>query len=293
MVSNSHSLAEVQRWMLAVITHPSGVEAGLDSPEARRALPVAAVDVEQVIERSRNCTSIERLAVYSQAYFARLLECLRADYEVTAHAAGSEAFDAFSLGYLQTHPPHSYTLGVLGAGLPEFLRETRPPRLQDATEPDWADFLIDLARLERLYTEVFDGPGDEGTPALTAEMLQSIAPESGDRLWLRTTASLRLASLQFPVHEYFTAVRAGENPPCPAAAPIQLAVFRTDYIVRRLTLTPVQTKLLSALHTGEPLGWALSHAFDGDVSSAALEADIGQWFRDWTAQGIIRAVQWV
>lgn len=291
MASHPYSLADVQRWMLAVITHPSGVEVGLDSNEARGALPVAAADVEQVIERSRHCTSVERLAVYSHAYFGRLLECLRADYEVTAQAAGSEAFDSLCLGYLQAQPPRSYTLGLLGAGLPDYLRDTRPPRAPDQTAPDWADFLIDLARLERLYTEVFDGPGNEGEPALAPETLRSMTPEAGDRLRIRTAASLRLVSLQFPVHEYLAAVRAGENPPCSLPAPTELAVFRTDYRVRRLTLTPAQTQLLSALQAGESLVAALSRAFKDDDPATEVDADIGQWFRDWTAQGIFRAVQ--
>src|SRR6185437_11506395 len=71
-------LARLQRWMQAVITHPGGVAEGAASDDARRHLADSPSGIEQVISRSQRLTSEERLAIYSHAYFARLLECLRA-----------------------------------------------------------------------------------------------------------------------------------------------------------------------------------------------------------------------
>ncbi len=70
-------LSQIQRWMQAVITHPGGAAAGLDSVEARAEFDIVPADVERVISPSQQQSSLERLAIYAQAYFARLSECLR------------------------------------------------------------------------------------------------------------------------------------------------------------------------------------------------------------------------
>ena len=67
-----------------------------------------------MIERSSHQTSVERLEIYAGAYYARLLECLRAEYPIMAEAMGTELFDEFAVEYLQRYPSHSYTLNDLG-----------------------------------------------------------------------------------------------------------------------------------------------------------------------------------
>src|ERR1700727_1403841 len=103
-------LAQIQRWLQAVITHPGGVEEGLDSEEARANVDLPAERVEQIVDPSKRRTSVERLEVYANAYYARLVECLRDEYPALLHAAGEEVFDGLAFGYLQSYPSQSYTL---------------------------------------------------------------------------------------------------------------------------------------------------------------------------------------
>jgi len=125
MSENQHTLDELQRWMQAVITHPQGVVSGIESEPAREQIAVVADQAGRIIGRSRALSSVERLEIYHQAYFARLLECLRHEYSVLAAALGEELFDTFAVGYLQTHPSTSYTLERMGANFPEHLAATR------------------------------------------------------------------------------------------------------------------------------------------------------------------------
>lgn len=284
------SLDQLQRWMQAVITHPAGVDAGAGSPAARNAIDVPAADVETIIERSRLCTSLERLAVYGNAYYARLLECLRADYPIVSHATGEEAFDTFCAGYLQEHPPASYTLGNLGRRFPEYLAAHRPARSDDGAH-DWADFLIDLAALERVYTEVFDGPGDEETPPLSPDELQAVPLDRWPEARVAPCRSLRLIRLRFPAHLYFDQVRRREEPPPPAAGETWLAVHRRDYVVRRQALSEPEFRLLEALQGGATLVESLERAFrEFDVGDKELLPRVSGWFRGWTAAGLIRRI---
>ena len=297
-------LDRVQRWMQAVITHPQGAAAGIDAPSAREQIDCSTSTVHRVIQPSQALTSIERLHVYASAYFARLLECLRSEFPALLHALGEETFDAFAFGYLQQYPSTSYTLANLGARFPQYLAETRPEsgaalrvaqhdvgvqalachEQPEGWTPTWPQFLIDLAVLERTYSEVFDGPGWEGQPLLSADTLAQILPQQWEHARLRPVPCLRLLAFGFPAHEYASAVRRGEPAELPASRPTWLAVTRRDYIVRRTPLLRVQYELLAVLCAGEPLGGAIARAC-ATVEPQASAADVQQWFRQWTAAG--------
>jgi hypothetical protein len=199
-----HDLAQIQRWMQAVLMHPAGAAEGIASAEARQAIDLPLDQAERVVTRSRSLSGLERLAIYGRAYYARLLDCLRESYPVLFHALGEDAFGAFALDYLQKYPSRSYTLNDLGASFPRYLRESRPA---DEPGPSWPDFIIDLAALEWTYNEVFDGPGAEGQRLLGAEQLRSVPPERWPEARLVPVPCLRVLALRYPVHTYYTAVR--------------------------------------------------------------------------------------
>jgi hypothetical protein len=261
------SLVQIQRWMQAVIQQPDGE---------------GAARIDDVLRPSRALSSRDRLQIYSQAYVARLLEVLRGEFPATAATVGDELFAGFALGYLQEYPSTSYTLAELGAKLPQHLAKTRPPRETDA--PDWVDCLIDLATLERLYSEVFDGPGTEDSPPFA---LGDIDPDRWPDCRLVFAPCVRLVRLRFPVHEVITAARKGEQPPLPAAMPTQLVVTRRDYIVRRQGVSDQEFRLLSSLHAGATVGDALSQWF---AETPDESPPIQEWFERWTAAGYFTSI---
>lgn len=171
------SLATTQRRMLAAIV---GDE---DEPD-------------ELVDGSPAFTAHHRLQIHRRGYRLRLVGCLRETYPGLRHALGEEVFEAFALDYLKAHPPRGYTLNALGAGWPEHLDATRPEGEQ------WPDFLVDLARLERTFAEVYDGDGEGAV--------------------LRT---------RYPVAGYLAAVRRGEDPPLPAPKPSVVAVDRPGWVV--------------------------------------------------------------
>ena len=292
MSETRHTLDELQRWMQAVVTHPRGVVAGIESDQAHEQIALVPKQAERIVTRSRALSALERLNIYNQAYFARLLECLRHEYSVLAAALGEQLFDAFALGYLESHPSTSYTLGFLGADFPEHLAATRPPReVGTGSNADWPEFMIDLARLERVVNEVFDGPGVEGQPLLDSGRLEAISPERWPAARLVCAPCLRVVALQFPVNDYFTAVRLHQAVRIPQPALEFVAVTRRDYRVLRYTMDLAQYELLRALIAGEPVGTAIERA--AAVSSSAneiLATQVGEWFENWTANGFFRDV---
>jgi len=299
MTSQRHELrqlAQIQRWLQAVITHPDGVEAALSSSEARAEIDVPPERIEDVVEPSTRRTSIERLEVYANAYYARLLECLRDEFPALLHAVGEEVFDGLAFGYLQSYPSQSYTLSELSRQFAQYLEETRPRDEDDPSgEPSWPDFMIDLVRLERCYSDIFDGLGAERLALLRAEDLRDLAPEAWAGSRLTCVPCLRLLSLRYPVHEYATAVREKQDPDLPDPEPTWLAVSRINYVVRRWTLTRVQFELLTALIAGETVGSAIEGAAKLAVESGEsvdrLAENLRDWFAEWSAAGFFLAIQ--
>lgn len=278
---------------MAVITHPQGVGAGANSPPARSAVGSDEINVDAVIEPSKHCTSDDRLGIYGNAYFARLIDCLAVEFPTVRHFVGDDAFAGFVVSYLQRTPPGSYNLHDLGREFAESLRATRPEKAPEETLPDWADFLIEIARLERLYAEVFDGPGDEGELMLSTEDLQRVPMQRRGEIRLKFARSLRQAKFLFPVHQVISQVRAGEEVTIPEPEETCLIVYRRDYVVRRLAVSPVQYRMIGELRAGRTLPLALGSAICLAEQPETLTPEhVQEWFRDWTAAGLFTGIEW-
>ncbi len=292
MSQPKHSLDQIQRWMFHAIVHPAGVNAGIESPESQSQIPVTPQTVEAVVSRSKALTSIERLNIYSNAYLARLTECLQAEYPALVHALGKELFDQFAIGYLQKYPSTSYTLSDLGKDFPKYLQETRPDSETSDAQIDWPDFLIDLAILERNYCEIFDGPGSENQAILQPDDFVTLSPNAWANSRLISVPCLRVLQLRFPVHEYASAVRRGEEPPVPNADPTFLAVTRRQYVVRRETLSKTQFQLLNEIINGSTIGAAIkSVAGQTEMGLDHLAQSLRHWFRIWCQAGYFQSIE--
>jgi hypothetical protein len=286
----------VQRWFQAVVTHPAGVEGGVESEEAQRLIRLKRGELEAVIRRSRNLTAADRMAIYANAYYARLLECLGSFFPVLLDALGGDVFESLAFEYLQHYPSGSYTLDRLGDNFARFLDETRPDPGDGSApgEVSWPDFLIDLATLEWNINKVFDGPGVEFQPLLTAEALQAFPAERFAEARLVPVPCLRLLAFRYPVNAYYTAARQaeeGEEVPVPDPAPEHVALSRRDFVVRRYPLDPPQHALLEQILAGATVGEALAAAAEAShLDDEALAVQLQAWFRLWTAEGLFQSI---
>lgn len=265
MSTPAHDLRTLQQWLLTVITHPGGV--------------AAAAISETIVPPSENQSAHERLAVYGNAYFARLLAVMRELFPCLADAVGRDLFDQFVVEYLERHPPRSYTLSDLPDRFASFLAESCP-----ATDDDRLRFVVDLARLERAIDEVFDGPGPEDCQPLSGEQIGAwLAAGDPAKVRLTLAPGARLMAFEFPVSTYFTAWKHGEHPPWPEPKPQHVLLVRRYFVVRRYELSDAQFALLGAIERGLPLGQALIAASE-HIAADELPAAIRNWFTFCSAE---------
>lgn len=188
-MDNRNLLIQLQSWLQTAITG-----------QVFDGQPKETKPVSEVLSANTPVPSNLGLSIYQHGYVARLVECLEKEFPIFRRTVGEEVFTQFAVEYLGNYPPKSYTLADLGKQFPEYLRAEAPQ------EP-WADFIIDLATLERAFSEIFDAPESESSQVL---------------------------KLTYPVHTYFLALRndSGLTLDIPEPYPTTLMVKREDLVVK-------------------------------------------------------------
>jgi hypothetical protein len=290
-MSDSHpTLEQLQRWFSAVVTTPAGVQAGIASDGAQQQLRLHAQNVEQVILPSRQLSAEQRLAIYHNAYFARLIEALRAFLPCLSDTLGEELFAKFAVAYLHRYPSQSYTLHRLADRFACFLEETRPTEgVGEAA--DWSRFWVDLARLELVIDRVFDGPGPERSPEPGVDRIVAVAAKGWPDVRLQLVEGLTLLEFNFPVSEFYTSWKRGAEPVLPLESKEYVALFRRGFVVRRETLAPVQFVLLQSFEKGLSVGESIEQVAELVDDYDALAANLTTWFQRWVMDRVIVGVR--
>lgn len=239
----SPSLPDLQRWMRGVLTHPKGVAKGNRS-------------FLHVIGETPELNRIDRLAIYGDGYFLRLIDCLGANYSAVQNVLGHHAFHKLAHDYLVRYPSHYKCIDDVGAELATFIRDKQRPFLSDLARLEWAAH-------EAMYAD--DLPPLKLKP-LTATSQLILDP------------SVHLLRLQWPVDNVW---RTGKFKNLKKKEIFLLVYRRYDKLVRAPRLLPAQYQLLNSLKAGKTLGQSLAGL---KVSPRQIQ----KWFGVWTAGGVIR-----
>ncbi|HEX9706446.1 MAG TPA: DNA-binding domain-containing protein, partial [Steroidobacteraceae bacterium] len=277
MSAAAAKLETLERWMQAVVMHPEGADAGLRARPARRLVPMAAADPENVVLPSKALTSVERLELYAHMYYARLIEILEAEYPTTRQILGAHEFAVSCRKFIARNPSRSRTLNRLSEKFPDFLARNLPRGHRN-------NLAADVARIERAMEDVFD---ERRAEPMTAAQFAAIGADQWERVRLSVNPALRLLTLRYPANDYMNAVRSGKKPRIPRPRKTFAIVYRRGYSVFRRDQAPEQFRLLAALASGRVLAAAVRASIGGRSGSAdRLAAKLGAWFREWAAAGI-------
>jgi len=206
--ANTPDLQELQALLYRLFTAPNGIAEALANEEE-------AIDLEQVIVGDERMSAAERVGVYADAYFYRLLDVLKEDFSATLAVIGHNEFHNLVTAYLAAHPPAEPSLMYAGQFLANYLL-TWPLLAR------WP-FIADLARLERALIDSFHAVS---ATVLDRATLQPIPPGEWPGLSFRLHPSTRLLTLQFRVDGTLSAIAQGNKPMNPIAEMVTLIVWR-------------------------------------------------------------------
>jgi hypothetical protein len=274
-------LQQLQTWFASVSTHSGGVDAG--ALEANRALGLPDDDgVDRLVTAGPMLSAAERLQIYNDGYFARLIECLADDYPGLAYALGEDVFSSLAREYIEQKPSRSPSLNAYGGGMPAFC--------QGRPEP-WAAFASDLSRLEWALVEAVHAPA---ASAIAPDALSSIPTSRWQSARLVPSLTLRVLRFDYPVGEYFQAFRDGRAPVLPEPRVSATAVYRHGLALWRMDLAATAALLLQDLVAGVPLASAVS-ALERRTRDPAAREELVQalprWLGTWVSSGFFVAIE--
>lgn len=222
-----------------------------------------------------------RLAIYGNAYRARLTEALAANHPALAKLLGEAGFAVLASDYIRTHESRSFSIRWYGDVLAEFL----------AVEPRYADVpvLAELARWEWAMSEAFDAA--ESVP-IDADVLAAFSPDRWAQLRFGWHPSVRVLALGWNAPEIWKALTS--DAPRPAAealaAPQAWLIWRQELTVRFRSLDEAESRAIALSRYGSNFGQlcdALCADADADERDAAVQA--AAWLRGWVGAGLIVA----
>ena len=184
-------LRETEQLFWKLISAPEGVASALRQDDNK------SLVLGDVLRGDERLDAVERLDIYANMYFYRLLDILRADYEAVLAAVGDTAFHNLVTDYLIVCPSQHPSVRNVGQRLPQFLDGHAL-----GIERPW---LGELARLERARLEVFDGPDAE---TLVLDELRTLAPEAFVTLKLPLIPNRIRVEATHAVDDFWRAIEA-------------------------------------------------------------------------------------
>lgn len=218
------------------------------------------------------------LAVYRNAYRARLLECLRGSFDKTWAWIGDEAFAAAACHHVIAERPHSWTLDDVGHGFDATLAALFP------RDPEVAE----LAWLEWAMAEVFTAPDARIlTPDSFAAQTAGHAEAEWSALRLCPIAAIETRTVSTDCVALWDALEAATAPVgWSLDSPRTALVWRENLRPRCRLIDRDEARALAALARGASFG-KLCEALVADRGAQGVET-AGTFLGRWLSSGLLR-----
>jgi hypothetical protein len=268
-------LAELQDAFWRLITAPEPVAKTLPALAARdHGVPPLGT----WIAADSEAAAIQRLDVYANMYFFRLLDVLRGDYPNTVKLVGDDAFHNLVTGYLIAHPSDNPSLRWIGRHLPDHLEESELVARFPA--------VASLARLEWVRGEAFDA---EDAPVATASALAAATPASWSAMRLRMQPALRLLELDHRVLPMWLALERGEAEiPAAPREPARVVIWRRGFRVYHRAVGAPEYECIRMAISGASFA-AICEALWIHVGEETPAVAVG-YLRTWLDQEMVASV---
>ena len=303
-------LRRTQELFWTLITAPEGVRPAIEDLERRGDLEGRVID--EMFTGDGALPAVERLDIYANMYFYRLLDCLAEDYPKVRAALGAAHFHNLVTDYLLRHPSEHPSLRHLGRHLPQFV----------ASHPLAGGFpwLADLARLDWARADLFDAPD---APPLSRDALAALPQERAGEARFTMVPAFALLRFDHEVVRYWRALddaESGSNPeetihgratgnaaregpedsdthdhegPCGVATPARrqswARVWRMDFVVHHCSLDEQEAQCLELVRSGESIARVCQRLAAGRGVARATER-AGRMIQGWIDDGILACV---
>lgn len=257
------SLKSTLSWFASVITTPLNEDSKLQQEKKEQA--------SQYITDGPTLSAGERIELYYQQYWWRLLDNLQTNFPSLIRLVGCKEFNTkIGVPYLSAYPPSHWGLSKLGETLPKWIYDANPlPHIP---------YLSELATLDREANATFYSPSLPPLEVNNSLNMEDIAIQPFINLVKLKNNSIEFRErlLEKPPHYW------QENPLPPLAEGMCFLVIYRDP-EQRVCWRKVSETEYSILLTLRKLTILEALAIMEETASQQELENIPFWFRDWTA----------
>ncbi len=138
-IQSADDLKNLQTWFAAILQKPL-VNGDMNRDALKDAQLFEAID--QTILPNAHLASDERIEIYNQQYWFRLVGIMQDEFPVLRHLLKIDTFNALCIEYLKKYPSESYTLNHLCDRFPAFVhahyKELNAPMICEAADLEYA-----------------------------------------------------------------------------------------------------------------------------------------------------------
>jgi hypothetical protein len=267
---STQDLNWVESLLYRLITAPSGVAEGL-----AREKSLDHGGLARIIAGDERLSPEDRVDIYANMYFYRVLDVLKEDFPATLATIGPDRFHNLVTSYLIVHPPAHFSIGQAGRHLADFLCDY--PLREDFP------FIPDLARLERALIESFHAA--DAAP-LDAARMRVTPPEQWPAVRLKLHPTIVMLPLQWNVSEILKQVEDGEQPHSPTEREAVVLVWRNGNRVFYRAIDAIEHDALVTMGDGTTFA-EVCDAIASGVETGDPMATINRLFERWLSDGIL------
>ncbi len=195
----------------------------------------------------------EGLSVYRNTIAKGCVDALAANFPTVLSMVGEDWFRAAAALFAREAPPTHAALLDYGEDFPAWL-DRFPPALE-------LPYLAGVAHLDRLWTEALFAAE---APALSAQALEALDPETLARARLTLHPSVRFAAFDAGLPGLWLEARAGREDLDLTETPEALLLVRQGGVVASRVAGPAETEFLRACRAGQTLAEAAERAAEAD-----------------------------
>ena len=266
----SAELVELQTAFLASMRGAMANNALSDKALSEKLMPALAL--------GRYATPELGLAIYQNAYGARLREVLENDHPQLGNYLGDKLWQQLCTGYISAHPSNVRSLRDFGASLPSYMSVAEP----FSSSPETTE----LAAFERRLLDCFDAAD---APLATWQSLLATPPERWPNLCPQFHPSVHLHRTEWNSVEIWRALKAEQAPPelCPAHADWLLWRDR-ELVTRFRSLSRDEAQAFAHFHAGGDFA-SLCEALQERLEPEAVPGIALGLLQSWCNEDVISA----
>lgn len=191
-VENDNRLEETQTFIV------SALKEELDPIYQLEKQSLACREAQRYIQGNSRLEPEDRLRIYCQQYWYRLVDCFEEDFPGILHVLGRRRFDRLARSYIATYSSDSHLLKELGRHLADFVE------VHAELVAPHEELVFDLARFEFAQVDIFDM---EALPPLTLEDMSGLEGLVLASVSFKTQPYLVPLSLSYALDDFSIALR--------------------------------------------------------------------------------------